>query len=91
MDVSEGFLRGAPLLTDQEIARSWRVLFHRGDFSEETFARAEALLAELRPENPLRHRLSAELAELRRRHAPAAKTKSARQPKHLKRRVAKAT
>lgn len=67
------------------------MLFHRGDFSEETFARAEALLAELRPENPLRHRLSAELAELRRRHASATKAKAARQSKQSKRRVAKAT
>ncbi len=34
--------------------------------TEETFVKAEALVEELRPENPLRHRLSTELAELRR-------------------------
>ncbi len=33
--------------------------------NEETFARAEALLEELRPESPLRHRLDGELSELR--------------------------
>ena len=55
------------MLSEHEIVRSWRSLFHRSDYSEETLAKAEALLDELRPENPLRHRLSAELIELRRR------------------------
>lgn len=36
--------------------------------NEEAFARAEALLDELRPESPLRHRLGAELVELRELH-----------------------
>jgi hypothetical protein len=56
------------LLTDHEIARTWRSLFQRNECTEETLAKAEALLDELRPENPLRHRLRAELAELRRKH-----------------------
>jgi hypothetical protein len=56
------------LLSEQEIARSWRNLFHQGQRDEETFTKAEALLEELRPENPLRHRLGAELAELRRKN-----------------------
>jgi hypothetical protein len=54
------------LLTEHEIARSWRSLFLRSACSEETFAKAEALLDGLRPESPLRHRLDAELSELRR-------------------------
>jgi hypothetical protein len=53
------------LLTEQEIARSWRILFHGGAADEETFEKAEALLEELRAESPLRHRLSVELLELR--------------------------
>lgn len=57
------------MLTDHEIARTWRSLFQRKECTEETLAKAEALLEELRPENPLRHRLRAELAELRRNHA----------------------
>jgi hypothetical protein len=55
------------LLSEQEITRSWRNLFHHGPCNEETFAKAEVLLEELRPENPLRHRLGAELVELRRK------------------------
>jgi len=55
------------LLTEQQIVRSWRKLFHQGELDDETFDQAEALLVELRPENPLRHRLGTELAELRQR------------------------
>jgi hypothetical protein len=55
------------LLTEQEISRTWRSLFRDADCSEEVFAKAEELLAELRPESPLRHRLGAELDELRER------------------------
>jgi hypothetical protein len=54
------------LLTEQEVARSWRQLFHKGaELSEDRFARAEALLEELRPESPLRLRLTRELDDLR--------------------------
>jgi hypothetical protein len=56
------------LLTEQEIARSWRALFHKTPRNDEAFAKAEQLLDELRPESPLRHRLGMELDELR-RHA----------------------
>jgi hypothetical protein len=52
------------VLTEQEVSRSWAKLF-KGQKTEETFAKAEALLEELRPESPLRHRLSNELEELR--------------------------
>jgi hypothetical protein len=41
-------------------------LFHKGaELSEDRFARAEALLEELRPESPLRLRLTRELDDLR--------------------------
>ena len=53
------------MLTENEIQRSWRTLFRNQEVNEETFTRAEALLEELRPESPLRHRLDGELAELR--------------------------
>lgn len=52
------------MLTEQEVARSWARLF-KGEKTSEAFAKAEALLDELRPESPLRHRLACELDELR--------------------------
>lgn len=55
------------MLTEQQIARSWQRLFTRGGLDEKVVAKAEAMLAGLRPESPLRHRLSAELEELRKR------------------------
>jgi hypothetical protein len=64
--------RGADLLTEQEISRSWRKLFGSKDINDETFEKAEALLDELRPESPLRHRLGMELEELRRLKASRA-------------------
>ena len=54
------------MLTENEIQRTWRALFRDQEINEETFTRAEALLEELRPESPLRHRLDGELGELRR-------------------------
>jgi hypothetical protein len=54
------------LLTEQQIARSFRKLFSKAEFGDEAFDKAEVLLEELRPESPLRHRLRAELDELRR-------------------------
>ena len=44
-------------------------MFSGSDIEPSTFDRAEQLLDELRPESPLRHRLSLELEELRTRHA----------------------
>ena len=69
MRVSEEFFHISPaerssVLTEQEVSRSWARLF-KGEKSSETFAKAEALLDELRPESPLRHRLGIELEELR--------------------------
>ena len=55
------------LLTEHEISHSWRTLFRSMNYNDETFAKAEELLDELRPESPLRHRLSVELEELRQR------------------------
>jgi hypothetical protein len=71
------------LLTEHEISRSWRNLFHGSDSDEETFAKAEALLDELRPESPLRHRLHEELSELRKIHCKA-KQPAARQAARAK-------
>jgi len=59
------------LLTEQEISRSWRKLFRDNQITGDLLDRAEALLTELRPESPLRHRLEAELAELRHRQSSA--------------------
>ncbi len=53
------------MLTEQEISRAWRSLFRNAEPNEDTFAKAEVLLDELRPESPLRHRLGTELEELR--------------------------
>lgn len=46
-------------------------MFKGATLSPELFDKAEALLDELRAESPLRHRLSVELDELRKRGAPA--------------------
>jgi len=40
-------------------------LFKDGQVTSDILAKAEALLDDLRPESPLRHRLSCELDELR--------------------------
>jgi hypothetical protein len=56
--------RGSKVLTEQEVSRSWARLF-KGEKSSEAFSKAEALLDELRPESPLRHRLGCELDEIR--------------------------
>jgi hypothetical protein len=44
-------------------------MFNSGEIQLATFDRAEHLLEELRPESPLRHRLTVELEELRNRFA----------------------
>jgi hypothetical protein len=53
------------LLTEQEVSKSWRQLFNGAPLDAKTISQAEALIDELRPESPLRHRLSTELEELR--------------------------
>jgi hypothetical protein len=57
------------LLTEQEVARSWNQLFKGSAIENTAFDRAEQMLEELRPESPLRHRLTMELEELRSIHA----------------------
>jgi hypothetical protein len=66
------------LLTEQEIARTWRALFHEGGGDEDALTKAEALLEELRPESPLRHRLAGELVELRKIRKPPPRKRAAR-------------
>ena len=53
------------LLTEAEVERSFRKLLKGGPFNQEVFEKGEALLEQLRPESPLRHRLTSELEELR--------------------------
>jgi len=59
----------ANLLTQSEVERSFRRLFKNQEVSDETFDKAESLINELIPENPLRHRLNVELDELREYYA----------------------
>ena len=61
------------MLTEQEVARSWNQVFKNGEFEPATFDRAEQLLEELRPESPLRLRLTRELDELRGLHTSQAR------------------
>ncbi len=53
------------MLTEAEVQRSFRRLFKNNDLNAQTIERATALLEELRPESPLRHRLGSELDELK--------------------------
>ena len=54
------------MLTEATVETMFRQLMNDPNRNEETFDKAEELLEdELRPESPLRHRLSVELEELR--------------------------
>ncbi len=53
------------LLTESQVQRSFQKLVNSGELTDVTFEKAEALLEELRPESPLRHRLGVQLEELR--------------------------
>ena len=53
------------MLTESQVELSFRKLIKARGLDTETFDKAEELLAELRPESPLRHRLYSELDELR--------------------------
>ena len=53
------------MLTEQEVSRSWRSLLTSRELTSDVVAKAEILLAELRPESPLRHRLGTELEAIR--------------------------
>ena len=61
------------MLTEAEVQRSFMKLFSKGQqVDADSFERAEALLDELRPESPLRHRLEREMEELREIHGVGA-------------------
>ena len=54
------------MLTESTVEHMFRELMNEPDRNDELFDKAEELLdAELRPESPLRHRLTVELEELR--------------------------
>jgi hypothetical protein len=54
------------LLTESTVERMFRELMNESNRTDELFDKAEGLLdEELRPESPLRHRLTVELEELR--------------------------
>jgi hypothetical protein len=54
------------LLTESTVERMFRELMNESNRTDELFDKAEELLdEELRPESPLRHRLTVELEELR--------------------------
>jgi hypothetical protein len=53
------------VLTEKEVAQSWRAMFKGRELNDKLFKEAEALIDQLRAESPLRHRLSGELEELR--------------------------
>lgn len=54
------------MLTESTVEQMFRNLMNDPQRSEDTFEQAEVLLEEeLRPESPLRHRLTVELEELR--------------------------
>jgi hypothetical protein len=57
--------RDKVVLTESSVEKSFRKILSTPNRSEEDLDRAEELLDELRPESPLRHRLSVELDELR--------------------------
>lgn len=54
------------MLTESTVEQLFRTLMNKPERDDKTFERAEELLeSELRPESPLRHRLTLELEELR--------------------------
>ncbi|MFV1964567.1 MAG: hypothetical protein ACC628_04035 [Pirellulaceae bacterium] len=53
------------MLTESEVQRSYRKLMSGQEVTTELLDKAEALVDQLRPESPLRHRLWTELDELR--------------------------
>jgi hypothetical protein len=59
------------LLTESEVQRSFSKLM-KEEMSIDLLDKAEALLEELRPESPLRHRLWVELEEVRKKQVAKA-------------------
>ena len=52
------------MLSEHDVSVMWRELFHSANVTSETVDKAETLLEELKPESPLRHRLTVELGEI---------------------------
>ena len=57
--------KGIRVLSEHDVSLMWRELFHNPSVTSETVVKAKALLEELKPESPLRHRLAVELDEIR--------------------------
>jgi len=57
--------RDETMLTESSVEKTFRKLLTSPERTEADLDRAEELLDELRPESPLRHRLSVEIDELR--------------------------
>ena len=57
------------MLTESEVQLTYRKLMKTWSVDPTTFDKVEALLEQLRPESPLRHRLETELNEVRRLQA----------------------
>jgi len=53
------------LLTESQVQRSFRELFNSREVAPDAFEKAEELIEQLRPESPLRHRLTTEMEEIR--------------------------
>lgn len=60
--------RERSVLNERDITLLWRKLFRGQEITSLTFEQAEGVLDELRPESPLRLRLTEELEELRKLH-----------------------
>jgi hypothetical protein len=56
------------MLDERDATRLWQQLFRGQAITEQTLSEAESVVNELRPESPLRLRLSVELEEIRRLH-----------------------
>jgi hypothetical protein len=50
--------------SEHDVSLMWRELFRTPSVTSETVVEAKALLEELQPESPLRHRLAVELDEI---------------------------
>jgi len=55
------------MLNERDVTMLWRKLFRGQEITTLTLGKAQALLDQLRPESPLRFRLTEELEELRKR------------------------
>lgn len=52
------------MLTERDVLTMWRQLFQDNEINGTTMTQAEDLLDNLRPESPLRHRLTTELDDI---------------------------